>query len=121
MDEDIEVVAAAACIFAYQAFFVGFLDCSLKHRGFMVELAPDVDVSCQAVHRAASNETAFDELVRVFAHDFAVFACPGFAFVGVDDEIAGFGVFVPVFEVHERLFMFRRASMGVGWSYPFHA
>lgn len=103
MDKDIEVVAAAARILAYQALFVGFLDRSLEHRGFMVELAPDVYISRRAIHRAAGNETAFDELVRVFAHDFAILACPWFAFVGVDDEIAGLGVFVPVFEVHERL------------------
>ena len=39
----------------------------------------------------------------VFAHDLSVFAGPRFAFIRVDDEIAGLGVFVPIFEVHKRL------------------
>lgn len=69
----------------------------------MVELSTDVDVGCICIHGSASNETAFDEFVGIFAHDFAVFAGSWFAFVGVDNKVPGFGIFVPVFEVHERL------------------
>lgn len=69
----------------------------------MVELATDVDIGCTCIHGSAGNETAFDKFVGIFAHDFAVFAGSGFAFVGIDDEVTGFGVFVPVFEVHKGL------------------
>ena len=101
MDVDIEIVSTAACIFPDQAFFVRFLNRSLEHGGLVIKLSANVDVGCVRVHGTAGHETAFDEFVGIFAHDFAVFAGPGFAFVGIDDEIAGFGVFIPVFEVHK--------------------
>ena len=103
MEEDVKVVAAAAGVFAEETGLVGFLDGAGEDGGFVVELAANVDVGGCAVHGAAGDETAFDELVWVFAHDFAVFAGAGFTFVGVDDEVAGFGVLVPAFGVHERL------------------
>ena len=101
MEVDVEVVAAAAGVVADEAFLVGFLDGALEHGGFVVEFASDVDVSCAAVHCSTGDETAFEEFVGVFPHDFAVFAGSRFAFVGVDDEVARFRVFVPIFEVHE--------------------
>ena len=67
----------------------------------MVKLAADVDVGCGAVHRSAGHEAAFNQFMGVFSHDFSVFAGSRLAFVGIDDEVAGFGVFVPVFEVHK--------------------
>ena len=103
VDEDVEVVARAARVLADEPGLVGFLDGALEDGGFVVELAADVDVGGAAVHGPAGDETAFDEFVRVLAHDFAVFAGAGLAFVGVDDEVAGLGVLVPVFEVHEGL------------------
>lgn len=101
VNEDVEIISASAGVLTYQAFFVGFLDRSLEDGGFVVELPSDVDVCCGGVHGSAGDETAFDEFVGIFAHDFPVFAGSGLTFIGVDDEIAGLGVFVPVFEVHE--------------------
>lgn len=49
MQEDVEVVAAAAGVFAEEAGFVGFLDCALEDGGFVVEFAADVDVGCCAL------------------------------------------------------------------------
>ena len=103
VDVDVEVVAASAGVLADQARLVGFLDGALQDGGFVVEFSADIDVGCAGVHGSACDDAAFDQFVRVLAHDFAVFAGPRFAFVGVDDEVAGFGVFVPVFEVHEGL------------------
>ena len=100
---DVEVVAAAAGVLADEAVLVCLLDRALEHGRLVVELAPDVDVGGGGVHGAADDEAALDELVRVLAHDLAVLAGSGLALVGVDDEVAGFGVFVPVFEVHEGL------------------
>ena len=103
VDEDVKVIAGSAGVLADEAGFVGFLDGALEDGGFVVEFTADVDVGSAAVHGASRNETAFDELVWVFAHDLAVFAGAGFAFIGVDNEVAGLGVFVPVFKVHEGL------------------
>ena len=55
----------------------------------MEEFTADVDVGGVGVHGAPGDETAFDEFVRVAAHDFTVFAGAWFAFVGVDDEVSG--------------------------------
>ena len=101
MDEDVEVVATAAGVLADQTFFVGFLDCTLQDGGFVVEFTADVDIGGSAIHRSAGNEAAFNQFVRVFAHDFSIFAGAGLAFVGINNEVAGFGVFVPAFEVHK--------------------
>lgn len=69
----------------------------------MVELSADVDVSCGGVHGAARNETAFDKLVRILSHDFAVFTSAGLALVGIDDEVAGGCLLFPAGGVHEGL------------------
>ena len=55
------------------------LDCNLKIGGFVVELSTDVDVGSPSPHGTAGNEAAFDKLVRVVTHDFAVLASAGLA------------------------------------------
>ena len=41
-----------------------------------------------SIHRAASNKTALDQLVRVTAHDLSIFAGARLAFVSVDNEVS---------------------------------
>ena len=41
------------------------------------------------LHREAGDETAFDQKMRIVAHDLPVLAGAGLRFVGVDDEIGG--------------------------------
>ena len=69
----------------------------------MIKLASYVDVGGAAVHASACHKAAFDQFVRIFTHDFSVLASARFAFIGIDDEVARLGVFVPIFEVHKRL------------------
>ena len=69
----------------------------------MIELATDVDIGSGTIHGPPGDEAAFDELVWVFAHNLAVFTGSRFALVGIHDKIARFGIFVPVFEIHEGL------------------
>src|ERR1700691_3237190 len=52
------------------------------------ELAADVDVTGMHPHRAARDQTSFDEQMRIVPHDLAVLAGAGFGLVSVDDEIA---------------------------------
>lgn len=103
MDVHVEVVARSAGVLADQTGLVGLLDRTLENGGFVVELTADVDVGGVGVHRAADDETALDELVGVLAHDLAVLAGARFTLIGVDDEVAGSGILVPILEVHERL------------------
>ena len=53
----------------------------------VVELAADIDVAGVRAHREAGDQAAFDQLVRVVAHDVAVLAGARLALVGVDDEV----------------------------------
>ena len=101
MQVDVEVISRPAGIFANQPLFICFLDGALQDGGFVVEFAADVDIGGSGIHGTANDETAFDELVRVFAHDLAVFTGARLAFVGVDDEVPGFLIVLPAFEVHE--------------------
>jgi hypothetical protein len=103
VDVDVKVVAGAAGVLADEAGLVRLLDGALEDGGLVEELAADVDVGGGGVHGAASNEAALDELVGVLAHNLTVLAGAGLALVGVDDEVAGLVVLVPVLEVHERL------------------
>ena len=103
MDENIKVVAGTAGVLANQTILVRLVDRVLEHSGLMDELASDVDVRSGRVHRSASDEAALDELVGVLSHDLAVLAGAGLALIGIDDEISGLSVLVPVLEVHERL------------------
>jgi hypothetical protein len=101
VDVDIEIVAGTAGVLANETSLVCLLDGALENCSLVVELSTDVDVSGGGVHGTAGDETALDELVWVLAHDFAVFAGSGLTLIGVDDQVAGLGVLVPVLEVHE--------------------
>jgi hypothetical protein len=49
VQEDVEVVAAAAGVSAEEAGLVGFLDGAREDCCFVVEFAADVDVGCRAL------------------------------------------------------------------------
>ena len=84
---DIEVEAGAARILADKAGRVGFSDRFLQRFALVDIFAAQVDVALAGAHREGSNQAAFDQQVRIVAHDVPVLACAGFGFVGVDDEI----------------------------------
>jgi len=104
VDVDVEVVAGAAGVLADQTGLVGLVDRALDDGRFVVELAANVDVGGVGVHRAADDETALDELVGVLAHDLAVLAGARLTLIGIDDQVAGSGILLPVLKVHERLY-----------------
>jgi hypothetical protein len=85
----IELVPGATGVLADVPGLVGFVDGLLHVRSLLKELATNVDVGGGGVHGTPGDEAAFDELVGVASEDLAVLAGSGFAFVGVDDEVAG--------------------------------
>ncbi len=92
MDEDVKIIARFAGIFADQARCISLGNCGLQHLGFIDKFAANVDIGRARAHRKASDQRAFDQLVRIVADDLAVFAAAGFGFIGVDDkEIGAFG------------------------------
>lgn len=104
VDVDVEVVAGTAGVLADQASLVGLVDSPLENGSFLVKFTTDVDVSGVGVHGTADDEATFDELLGVFAHDFTILAGSGLTLIGIDDEVTGSGVLVPVLEVHEGLY-----------------
>lgn len=103
VDENIEIVTRIAGVLANQSILISLVNRVLENGGLVDEFASDVDISSGCVHRSAGNETALDQLVWVLSHNLSIFARSGLAFVGIDDEISGLVVLVPVLEVHERL------------------
>lgn len=102
VDVDVEVVSSTTGVLSDETSLVGFLDGALKDGGLVVELATDVDVGGGAVHGATGDQTSLEQLVGVLAHNLTVLAGSGLTLIGVDDQVAGLGVLVPVLEVHER-------------------
>lgn len=103
VDVNIEIVAGSAGVLANEAVGVGLVDGSLEDGGLLDEFTSDVDVGGGRVHGSAGDEASLDELVWVLSHDLAVLASSRLALIGVDDEVTGLAVLVPVLEVHERL------------------
>merc|ERR1719419_997240 len=92
VDEQVEVVAAAAGVLAKEPSLVGLPDSDLEVAGLVVELSSDVDVSGPSPHGTTSHETALHESVRVVPHDLTVLAGAGLALVSVDHEVLGSAV-----------------------------
>ncbi len=87
MDEHVHVPAGIARILAQQPGLIGLVDGGLQMLGLAHELAADVDVGGMGVHGEAGHQAALDQLVRVEAHDLAILAGAGLAFVGVHHQI----------------------------------
>jgi hypothetical protein len=88
VEVDVERVAGPARVLAEVAGLVRLGDRLLDVGRLLEELAANVDVRGGRVHRAAGDEAALDELVRVAAHNLAVLARARLALVRVHDEVA---------------------------------
>jgi hypothetical protein len=100
---NIEIVTGFTGVLSDQAGGVSLVDGSLKNSSLLDEFTTDVDVGSGRVHGSARDETSLDELVWVLSHNLTVLAGSGLTLIGVDDEVTGLIVLVPVLEVHERL------------------
>ena len=86
MDVEVEIVAVDV-VLAEQLRVIGLVDRGLQALALADELAAHIDVAGAAIHRAAGDQAALDEQMRIVPHDLAVLAGAGLGFVGVDDEI----------------------------------
>jgi len=101
---NIEIVTGFTGVLSDQAGGVSLVDGSLKNSSLLDEFTTDVDVGSGRVHGSARDEASLDELVWVLSHNLTVLAGSGLTLIGVDDEVTGLVVLVPVLEVHERPF-----------------
>ena len=86
VDVEIEIVAVDV-VLAEQFGVVGLIDRRLQPLPLANELAAHVDVAGAAIHRAAGDQAALDQKMRIVPHDLAVLAGAGLGLVGVDDEV----------------------------------
>jgi hypothetical protein len=100
---NVEVVSRVTGVLSDQTGGVGLVDGSLENSSLLDEFTTDINVGGGRVHGSARNKTSFDELVWVLSHNLTVLAGSGLTLIGVDDEVTGLVVLVPVLEVHERL------------------
>ena len=87
MDVEIELPARAAGIVADQPGFVSFVHSALQAIDLVMEFAAHVAIGRMGAHGEGRDQGAFDELMRLGAHDFAVLAGAGLALVRVDDKV----------------------------------
>ena len=74
-------------VLANEAGFIGLIDGGLEMLALADEFAAHIDVAHIAGHGRAGNQAAFNQQMRIVAHDLAVLAGAGFRLVGIDDEI----------------------------------
>ena len=98
---DVEVPAGFAGIFAHQTCRIGLVNRVLQGFAFADIFATNVDVAGVGIHRERRDQAAFDQSMRIMAHDFTVFAGARLGFVGIDHKVAGAAI---AFLGHERPF-----------------
>src|SRR6185437_89019 len=84
--DHVEVVAVHV-VLADELGLVGLVNRGLQPLALADELAADVDVTGVHAHGAARDQTAFDQQMRIVAHDLAVFAGAGLGLIGIDHEV----------------------------------
>src|SRR5206468_5355323 len=67
MQVDLVIPAGAASVFANETRLVGLVDRELHVRGFVVELAANIDVAGVGTHREAGDETPFQQQMPIEA------------------------------------------------------
>ena len=80
-------IPAMDIVLADEAGLIGLVDGGLQVFALADEFAAHIDVADVAGHGRAGNQAAFDQQMRIMAHDLAVLAGAGFGLVGIDDEI----------------------------------
>src|SRR5262245_50870778 len=87
MNVELNVESGAEDVFAKEIVLPCFLDGALEDFRALREFSADVDVRRVRVKRITRDQHSFEQLVRVFVNDVAVFECPRLGFVGVADQI----------------------------------
>ena len=65
MNVYIEFPTGTASVWTKQSGLIGFVDCAFERHSLVVKLSPNVNIGGVRTHSEASNEAAFDQLVRI--------------------------------------------------------
>ena len=74
-------------VLADQLGFIRLLHRLLERVALRDVFAANIDIALVGAHRAARHHAAFNQQVRIMAHDLAILAGAGLGLVGVDDQI----------------------------------
>src|ERR1700683_2270864 len=86
VDDDVEIPAVDV-VLPDELRLKGLLDCRLQPLALADEFAAYVDVAIVHTHGAAGDQAAFDQQMRIVAHDLTVLAGTGLGLVGIDHEV----------------------------------
>ena len=86
MDENVDIPAVLV-VLAEKTRIVAFVDRGLQRFALADIFAAHVDIAGVGAHGEAGDHAAFDQRMRIVAHDIAVLAGAGLGFVGIDDEV----------------------------------
>ncbi len=78
---------AVNIVLADKPRFIGFVDGALQRSAFSDEFAAYIDVTGMRAHGEGGHKRAFDQRMRVVAHDLAVLAGARLRLVGVYDQV----------------------------------
>ncbi len=78
---------AVDIVLADELRLIGLVHRVLQRLAFGDELAAHIDVAGVGAHREGGDQRAFDQRMRVVAHDLAILAGSRLQLVRVDDEI----------------------------------
>src|SRR4029077_3735356 len=87
MQVEVEAIPGSASVLADQTCGISLIDRTLQALCFVVELAPNIDVTAVDAHPRRGQEAPFDKLVRVVPQDIAILASARLALIRIDDEI----------------------------------
>ena len=87
----IEIETGALDVLAQVAARVGFADGAVHVIDQVAIFAANVDVAFVRVHRAAGDQDAFDQLMRIVFHQQPILAGARLALVGIDDDVLRLG------------------------------
>ena len=90
MDVEIKIPTRTSRVLADQASVISLIHCFLQCLNLKMEFTANINKRMVRLHGKARQQTSFDQFMRVMTHNFTVFTCAGFRFIGIDDQIMRF-------------------------------
>ena len=87
MQVKVKIPARFRRIFAKQTRIISFINRGLQRFAFADVFAANVNIAGMGIHRETGNQTAFDQCMRIMAHNFAVFTGARLRFVSINNKI----------------------------------
>ncbi len=87
MNVELNVESGPENVFAEEIALPRFLDRAFEDFGAVREFSADINVRGVDIKRVTRDQHSFEQLVRIFVNDVAVFECARLRLVGIADQI----------------------------------